>query len=119
MIHTANYSKNTSDVWKAELQNSDQTEKPEKIEQTAQNKFCFHLPKKTFMYFIFTYLLLWEFFRNINLSTFEKIVMLGQAPTLGLPIYPGNSQSDQNGLKYFAGKLGELGKLDNYIDHQN
>ena len=32
---------------------------------------------KAFMYFIFTYLLPWEFFYNINLSTFQKIFMPG------------------------------------------
>ena len=47
-----------------------------KLGKLPGTKFCFQF-LNTFMYFIFTYLLPWEFFCNINLSTFQKIFMPG------------------------------------------
>ena len=44
-----------------------------KLGKLPGTKFCFQF-LNTFMYFIFTYLLPWEFFCNINLSTLKRFL---------------------------------------------
>lgn len=59
-----------------------------KLGKLPGTKFCFQF-LNTFMYFIFTYLLPWEFFCNINLSTLKRFLCpVGSSQRGPLFIYP-------------------------------
>lgn len=59
-----------------------------KLGKLPGTKFCFQF-LNTFMYFIFTYLLPWEFFSNINLSTLKRFLCpVGSSQRGPLFIYP-------------------------------